>query len=146
MENKPPEEHADGQDHKSIFSVIVHSFFIIPFLIAVFAVLLFAAVRLLTMEKEDVYDRLEDVKTGGLTKRWQAAFELSKLLANPALIPKEERFAAEIINAFRHSKHDDQRIRQYLALAMGRTGQKEFVEPLLDALKEDKEENLYAII
>jgi len=133
-------------EEKSFFKIIVHSFFIIPFLIAVFCVLMFAGINLLTRENRTVYDYLEDVKTGGLTKRWQGAFELSKILSNHALLPKEERFSNELISAFEQSRHDDNRIRQYLALAMGRTGRKEFVKPLMDGLNNEKEENLAAII
>ncbi len=141
-----PQTHAEGQNERSIFGVIIHSFFVVPFLIAVFSVLLFTAVRILTVEEHSAYDYLADVKIGGLTKRWQAAFELSKILANPKLTPQEERFSSELINAFEQTQHDDNRVRQYLALAMGRTGDKRFVDPLLKALKEEKEENLYAII
>ena len=133
-------------EEKSFFSIIVHSFFIIPFLIVVFCALLFSGVYLLTHEKKTVYDYLEDVKIGGLTKRWQGAFELSKFLANPALIPKDERFTLELIKAFQKAQNDDKLVRQYLALAMGRTGQKQFVLPLLEGLKNERDENLPAII
>jgi HEAT repeat protein len=133
-------------EEKSFFQVIAHSFFIIPFLIAVFCVLLFGGVYLLTREQRGVYDYLEDVKTGGLTKRWQGAFELSKILANPDLIPKEERFSSEMINAFEKAKHDDPRVRQYLAFAMGRTKDKEFVRPLTDGLSDENQGCLPAII
>lgn len=138
-EQNPPEE-------KSFFRVIVHSFFIIPFLIAVFCLLLFVGMKLLTQEKRTAYDYLEDVKTGGLPKRWQSAFELSKILANSKSLPEDERFRNELISAFEHAKGDDPRVRQYLALAMGRTGQAEYVQPLLDSLNEEKEESLPAII
>jgi HEAT repeat protein len=138
-ENGPKEE-------KSFFSIIVHSFFIVPFLIAVFGVLLFVSVRILTIEEHSVYDYLADVKTGGLTKRWQAAFELSKILANKDMAPGDDRFEGEMISAFKHAKHDDDRVRQYLALAMARTGNPHFVEPILNALDSEKEENLYALI
>ena len=65
------QKEASGQhaDEKSFFGIIVHSFFIIPFLIAVFCVLLFVAMRVLTLEQHSAYDYLEDVKTGGLSKR-----------------------------------------------------------------------------
>ena len=129
---------------KSFFGVIIHSFFIIPFLIAVFSVLLFASFRLLTMEKQTVFDLLEDVKVGGATKRWQAAFELSKILANPELIPHDPRFNSELVSAFEHSLHDDSRVRQYLALAIGRTGNKSFVGTLVTNLENEGQENLYA--
>jgi len=146
MENSKSADVPTGEEEKSFFGIIIHSFFIIPFLIAVFALLLFAAVRILTHEQQTVYDYLNDVKIGASTKRWQAAFELSKILANPRLIPKEGRFADELKNAFVNAEHDDHRVRQYLALAMGRTGDQTFVAPLVAAVKEDKQENLYAII
>ncbi len=135
-----------AEPEKPFFSVIVHSFFIVPFLIAVFCVLLFAAITLLTSERQTVYDLLEDVKAGGTTKRWQAAFELSKILANRDLVPKDQRFINELKSAFNASTHDDSRVRQYLALAMGRTGQTDFVDTLLTSLKTEKEENMAATI
>lgn len=149
MENTEPEiktPPTDGKEEKSFFGIIVHSFFIIPFLIAVFAVLLFTAVNLLTRERQTAYDYLEDVKVGGLTKRWQAAFELSKILANPRMVPLEERFREELAQAFRKSKGDDPKVRQYLALAMARTGHRNFAEPLIQALNDETDENRYAII
>ncbi len=138
----PPVEQAQ----KGFFQVIVHSFFIVPFLITVFCVLLFAAINLLTREQRTAYDYLEDIKTGGLTKRWQGAFELSKILANTTIVTKDQRFTQELIAAFEHAQHDDDRVRQYLALAMGKTGNPIFVAPLLAALKNEKEENLSALI
>ncbi len=133
-------------EEKGFFKIIVHSFFVIPFLIAVFCVLLFTAIHLLTREQRGAEDYLADIKTGGLTKRWQGAFELSKILANPKLVPAQDNFFAELINAFDHAKHDDDRIRQYLALAMGRTANPLFLQPLLNGLKEEKDANLPALI
>lgn len=134
------------KEEKPFLSVIVHSFFIIPFLIVVFGLLLFGAMQLLTHENRSVYDYLEDVKTGAQNKRWQGAFELSKILANPKLVPKEERFKNEVTKAFEQAKYDNGLVRQYLALAMGRSGLTEFSDPLINALKEEKEENLPALI
>ena len=131
---------------KSFKQVMIHSLVVIPFIIAVSCAMLFGAIRLLTHEKQTAYDLLEDVKVGGATKRWQSAFELSKRLASPELIPKEERFTQEISSAFRKSKEDDPRVRQYLALAMGRTGKAAFFEPLAENLMNEKEENLPALI
>ena len=77
---------------KGIFQGHRPFLFVIPFLIAVFCVLLFTAIHLLTREQRGAEDYLADIKTGGLTKRWQGAFELSKILANPELVPDEDRF------------------------------------------------------
>ena len=139
LQENPPEE-------KSKLGVIVHSFFIIPFLIAVFCVLIFAGVRILTKEPHTVYDYIEDIKVGSLSKRWQAAFELSKILVNKEKVPREEAFVREMIAAFQHAKHDDARIRQYLGLAMGRSEIKEFVRPIEDSLSTESEENLPSLI
>jgi hypothetical protein len=142
---------------RSFFGVIVHSFFIIPFLIAVFCLLLFWGVNLLTREQQTAYDYLEDVKTGGSGKRWQAAFELSKILTHPDLVPRDERFVSELIIAYRGAgRHtagsgdlfnsSDFLVQQYLALAMGRSGNSRFFEPLTENISEQKDEQLYAVI
>lgn len=136
----------NSEEEKSFLSVIVHSFFVIPFLIAVFCVLLFAGMYLLTRENRTIYDYLEDVKIGGLNKRWQGAFELSKMLSNPKYHPTDSRFISELIFAFEKAKHDDDRVRQYLALAMGRTGRQEFIPTLIEGLREEKEENRASLI
>lgn len=131
---------------KSVKRIMVHSFIVIPFIIAVSCAILFTTIQLLTREQQTAYDLLEDVKVGGATKRWQSAFELSRMLANPDLVPKEESFAQEMISAFRKAKQDDSRVRQYLALAMGRTGKAVFFEPLTEDLLDEKDENLSAVI
>lgn len=136
----------DPKEDKSFLRVIVHSFFIIPFLIAVFCIVLFAGIKLLTEEKRSVFDYLEDVKTGGRDKRWQGAFELSKILSNPESVPQNERFINELIHAFEEGKHDDNRVRQYLALAMGRTKNSAFSRVLTDGLNGEKEENIPALL
>ncbi len=135
-----------GEESKSLFGVIVHSFFVVPFLLAIFSVLLFTSVRILTMENRTVYDYLEDVRVGGLTKRWQSAFELSKILANPKLVPQDDRFTRELISVYEKASRDDDRARQYLALAMGRTGNPKFAPTLIKNLSKEKDENLTAII
>jgi len=145
MEQKNQDVAEEGEQ-QSFFRVIVHSFFIIPFLIAVFCFLLFGGITLLTKENRTAYDYLEDVKTGAKNKRWHGAFELSKILSNPKHVPKDDRFTSEIISAFEYSLHDDNRVRQYLALAMGRTGSSDYTDPLIKGLKVAKEENLWAII
>lgn len=135
-----------NEEPRSLFSVIVHSFFIVPFFLAVFSVLLYASVRILTMENRTVYDYLNDVKVGGLTKRWQSAFELSKILANPKLVPQDPKFSTELVRVFDKSASDDQRVRQYLALAMAKSGNRDFIPTLIKAAANEKDENLGAFI
>ncbi len=130
-------------EKKSALRVIVHSFFVVPFLIAVFAVIVFLMVKVLTVEPNTARDYLEHVKIGGTTKRWQGAFELSKILSNPKMVPKDERFVQDMISTFEYSAHDrDSRIRSYLAMAMGRTLDQRYTPTLIKAINE----NDYSIV
>tara|TARA_Y100000741_G_scaffold83721_1_gene61513 strand:- start:4508 stop:5419 length:912 start_codon:yes stop_codon:yes gene_type:complete len=123
-------------EKKSILQVVVHSFFVVPFIIAIFAVIIFLVIRLMTTEPNSARDYLEDVKIGGTTKRWQGAFELSKLLSNPKMIPKDEMFVNEMISTFEYSSNDrDKRIRQYLAIAMGATKDERYSSTLINAIE-----------
>jgi HEAT repeat protein len=146
MNETPQLEEQSPKEEKPFLNVLVHSFFVIPFLIAVFCLLLFAAMHLLTREKRSAYDYLNDVKMGGMTKRWQAAFELSKLLSNSKTVVHDEKFINQMISVYNDSKEDDPRVRQYLALAMGRAGEEKYLPTLLGSLPEEKEENLPSLI
>ena len=133
-------------EQRSFISVIIHSFFIIPFLIAIFAGLLVVTWRILTNEPHSVYDYVADVKVGGATKRWQAAFELSKILADPERVPDEQRFVDEMVGVFDASEHDDPRVRQYLALAMARTGNGQFIAPIAAAIADESEGSRFMLL
>ena len=53
-----------SKEKKSVVQVIIHSFFVVPFIIAIFGVLIFLMVRVLTLEPRTAHDYLEDVKIG----------------------------------------------------------------------------------
>ena len=143
-ENQPNDFPAEK---KSLFKVVIHSFFVVPFIIAIFGVLIFLMLRILTIEPRTAQDYLDDVKIGGTTKRWQGAFELSKILSNPKMVPREERFVNELISTFEYSeKERDNRIRIYLALAMGRTKDIRYAATLEKTLKAENDEILTAVI
>lgn len=148
MKPKYPENNnpSTTKEEKPFWGLMIHSFFVIPFFIALSCVLLYSGMKLLTREQRDAYDYLEDVRVGSLSKRWQSAFELSKMLNNPDLIPDDARFAEKMISAFQNARHDDKRVRRYLALAMGRTGNPKFLSPLLKDISTEEGEDLYAFI
>ena len=134
-------------EKKSLLKVVIHSFFVVPFIIAIFGVLIFLMLRILTIEPRTAQDYLHDVKIGGNTKRWQGAFELSKILANPRMVPREERFVNDLISTFEYSeKERDDRIRIYLALAMGRTKDRRYAAILEKTLNDENKETLAAVI
>ncbi|MDP7565322.1 MAG: HEAT repeat domain-containing protein [Candidatus Marinimicrobia bacterium] len=134
-------------EKKSVLRVVIHSFFVVPLIIAIFSVIIFLVVRIITSEPNTAQDYLEDVKIGGSTKRWQGAFELSKILSNPKMVPKDDRFILEMISSFEYASNDrDSRVRQYLALAMGATKDSRYVPTLLASLDSSEPEMIMASI
>lgn len=142
----PNQAPVESNEQKSFFGVIMHSFFVVPFILAIFCVLLFVAVRILTMEERSVFDYLRDVKEGGLTKRWQSAYELSLILSDSKKNPPDSKFIKALEDAFLSSKNDDQRVQLYLIMAMAKTQSPLLAKTLLDYLPQAKDEQLYAAI
>jgi HEAT repeat protein len=92
--------------------------------------------KVLTYETSSPDEYLTDIQIGSATKRWQSAFELSKLLSHPELVPNDAGFRNKMISIYRNSIHDDPMVRTYMALAMGQTGQQEYGSVLIDGLND----------
>ena len=115
-------------------------------MITSFGVMFFFMFKVLTYETSAPEDYLTDIQIGSATKRWQAAYELSKLLSNPERVPTDAGFKNKMISIYEHSIHDDPMVRTYMALAMGRTGQQEYGPTLMNGMNDkDKGSRLAAI-
>ena len=125
---------------------LFYSFFLIPLMITIFGVLFFFLFKMLTYEEQDPYHLLNNIKSGSLTKRWQSAYELSNLMTDPDRIPEDQFFINQMITMYENSIHDDSRVRTYLALAMGQTGNMIFGDVLLNGLNDENIENRIAAI
>jgi HEAT repeat protein len=102
---------------------------------------------ILTSDNRSASDYLDTIRRGGINSRWQAAYELVKVLSsenrNGTLDP---RFGEEIVRVFEASEHDDPRVRRYLARAMEMVNTPTVVAALIGALEDsDEETRLYAI-
>ena len=126
--------------------VLFYSFFLIPFMIAVFGAVFFLLFRFITFETNNAEDLLNQVKIGSASKRWQSAFELAKILNNPDLIPLSSSFKDQMISAYERSIHDDPLVRSYLAMAMGATRDTTYGPHLLNGLNDDNLESQIAAI
>jgi len=100
---------------------IAVQFFLIPLLVVGATVLVYIGFRGLLSEDRSAEEYLTDIRSGGSNRRWPAAYELSRLMADPEFVKREEaRLGPELTKAFAESKNDDPRVRQYLALTLGR--------------------------
>jgi HEAT repeat protein len=93
-------------------------FFLIPLVVVGLAVGVYVGFRSLLADSRSPQDYLREVQVGGSNRRWPAAYELSRLMADPK-VRADKTLAPALVKAFQESKGDSQ-VRRYLALAIGR--------------------------
>jgi len=143
LEDEPIETEADeGSDWK-----VVLQFFVIPLVIIASAAGVFLLFGLLTEESRTASEYLAEVRTGSKTRRYQAAYELSKYL----VYKKEEAlaepgFATELARVFSELEGQEPEVRRYLALALGHMADPRTVDALLGGVGDpDSETRIYSI-
>jgi len=136
MEEKIKTDEQKKSENSRVY-VLFYSFFLIPFMIAVFGAVFFLLFKFVTYETNDVEELLNQVKIGSASKRWQSAFELAKVLNNPDADPLSSSFKDQLLSAYQRSIHDDPLVRSYLAMAMGATKDVIFGESLVGGLKDE---------
>jgi HEAT repeat protein len=95
-------------------------FFVIPLAVVAVTVLVYMGFRLMVTDTRSAQDYLTEIRTGGTNRRWPAAYELSRLMADPEVRLRDKTLVPGLERAFEDSKGDDPRVRRYLALALGR--------------------------
>ena len=100
----------------------------------------------ITYETKDPADLLNQLKIGSATKRWQSAFELSKVLNDPNRVPEDISFKNQMISAYQYSINDDPLVRSYLAIAMGVSRDPFYENELLKGLDDENRESRLAAI
>lgn len=94
-------------------------FFLIPLAVVAVTVVVYLEFRSLVTDERTAQDYLLEIQSGGASRRWPAAYELSRLMADPE-VAKDAALSPVLIEAFRASTGDDPRVRRYLALTIGR--------------------------
>lgn len=138
IENDNKVNDVEIKENPSKVYALFYSFFLIPFMMAIFGALFFFMFQFLTYEKNTPIDLLDNIQSGSSTKRWQSAFELSNRLEKTE-ISNKELFNNKLVFLYEKSKYDDSRVRTYLALAMGKTKDSYFGPYLMDALNTDND-------
>ncbi len=80
---------------------------------------------------------LQELKSDSTERRWQAAFELSRMLSQGEKIKFDDKLRADLVQSFVDAKKDDPRIREYLALVLGNLKEKSAVPALSEAVHDE---------
>ena len=115
-------------------------------MIAIFGGVFFLLFNFITYETKDPSELLNQVKIGSATKRWQSAFELSKVLNDVDRVPTDLSFKNQMISAYQHSINDDPLVRSYLAIAMGVSRDSFYEKELLNGLEDENRESRLAAV
>jgi HEAT repeat protein len=133
----------------------VLQFLVFPLAIVAVGVGVFVLFGLITSEGKGPRDYLDLIRTGSSNRRWQAAYELSKVIhvgEDPGL--SDPRLVREMVTLFEDAEGDDPRVRRYLALALGRLRDTRAAPSLLEYLGRvrrgedsdpDSETHIYAV-
>ncbi len=123
-------------------------FFLIPLAVVAVVVAIYGGFRMMVTDERTPEEYLVDVRTGGRERRWPAAYELSRLMGDPATEERHPGLGRALLDAFVGSRGDDPRIRRYLALAIGRlrTPPPGTVEALTEALDDPDSETVISVV
>ena len=134
-------------------SSLVLDLLVFPLVIVAVGVGVFVLFGLITAEGKGPGDYLDLIRTGDSNRRWQAAYELSKVIQgrrDPEL--SDPRLVGRMVSLFDETKGDDPRVRRFLALALGRLGNAQAVPALVEYLRDvrrgegtDSETQIYAV-
>jgi HEAT repeat protein len=131
MEKLVEREHAPRNPLIAAPALAVQ-FFLIPLGVVGITVLIYVGFRSLITEQRTAQDYLSEVRSGGTERRWPAAYELSRLMADPK-VRADRSLAGALVQAYEEevkvheaavkandaARDDDPRVRRYLALAIG---------------------------
>lgn len=128
------------------FARTLLQFFVVPAVVVALCVGIFLFFTWAVSEEETALDYVRDIRTGSASRRWQAAFELAKLLNHDPEGARVEGLAPALVDAFEDAEDEDPRVRRYLALALGHLGDPQAVPALLQSLsRQDAETRIYAL-
>ncbi len=119
--------------------------FVVPLVVVLLCVAVFIGFGWIAHEKQTTTDCLNELRSGWKPRRTQAAYELSKILTNdPHALDEEPGAKAQVRTLFEDTEEPE--IRQYLAVVLGRTRDREALPLLLAALKDkDDKTRIYAL-
>jgi len=117
-------------------------FFLIPLAVVAITSAVYVGFRSMLVDTRTARDYLAEIQSGGSDRRWPAAYELSRLMADPK-VRSDQSLGPALVTAYERTKEDDPAVRRYLALAIGRLDPPfppKAIEDLTQALADDDSE------
>ncbi len=123
---------------------LLGQFVLIPLVIVLIGVSVFLLFGLVASEPDRPRDALAEIRSGSASRRWQAAWELSRMLRQPGR-PADPALVPEIISTLEWAANEDPKVRRYLARTLGYLGDRRAVPALVSALEDpDTDTRLWA--
>ena len=114
--------------------------FIVPAGIVAVALGIFLLGTLALQHPKTAEQYLQELKSDSTSKRWQSAFELSRMLSQGEKIQFDENLRGQLVQTFVEAKKDDPRVREYLALVLGNLKEKSAVPALSEAVHDESDD------
>jgi HEAT repeat protein len=144
-ERKPPPDAPESIPEDVSFARTLVQFFLVPAIVVAACVLVFFFFAWLVSDEKTSVDYLREIRVGSANRRWQAAFELSKIINMDSEKKRMEGLVPEMIETFEEAVDDDPRVRHYLALSLGHLGDRSATPILIAALDDpDSTTRLYS--
>ncbi|MBI3269866.1 MAG: HEAT repeat domain-containing protein [Planctomycetes bacterium] len=134
--SSPTPADAEGSVAEPTFPVLAVQFFLVPMLIVLTCVGLYAGVRWMMGEERGMHGLLDELHGEKGNRKWQAAFELSRQLAldRQAGTPVPAEVTERLLQEFKESRGGEPPLRRFLALALGNLKDPRATELLIDAI------------
>ena len=135
----PPQD--DLTEVEKPTSLLIAQFFLFPLIVIGFGIGIFVLFGFLAYDQQDPEAYLQEIRQGSAgspfdTRRWQAALELSRVIAADNGELRSSGFGLELLEVYRNAKTDDPRIRQFLAVSLGHLGDPAAVPALIEGLSD----------
>lgn len=138
--NNIPEEKTNAPEppKDSAFSIVTKLVFI-PLIIVALSVGIFLLFGWMTYDHKSAEEFLADIKTATPSKKWEAAFVLAGKLRNTKELGDTGRLFQGMTSIFNDKKDYDEKVRSYMAMALGNLGDKRAIPILENAVRTESE-------
>ena len=134
------EEPEELIEERKPTSLLVAQFFLFPLIIIAICVGIFLLFGYLTFDQRTPREYLSAIQSGSGAQQWLSAIEFSNYVSSNK-VKLDPELAGDVIAAYRSSQNGDVRVRRYLAVALGRIGDKRAVPSLVEGLEDSDVEN-----